>query len=343
MPELPEVQTTVNGLNARIRGLVIADAWTDYGGAYHRGSDTIKDAAYFKKFTAAVIGARVIRTDRIAKNILIHIEKRAPRTGAKRGIRQHVILIHMKMTGHMMYGRYVFGQGGLNKNRVEKTSAVAGEWRPAPGERPSLSDPFNRFVHFALTFSNGHQLVLSDMRKFAKVALIDEGELGGTAHLADIGPDPLAKGFSFGTFRERLMRRPTGKVKQVLMDQSVIAGVGNIYGDEALWRAGIHPLERVGNISDVVLKRLYTALVRVLRNGIDFGGDSMSDYRNIDGERGRFQEQHRAYRRTGERCLKPGCGGTIRRIVIGTRSAHYCDRHQRLVGTNPKATSSSKA
>jgi formamidopyrimidine-DNA glycosylase len=188
------------------------------------------------------------------------------------------------------------------------------------------------------------------MRKFAKVTLIAEKDLekgtGQSLHLANIGPDPLDKRFTFNVFKERLARKSTGRIKTVLMDQSIIAGIGNIYSDEALWRAGIHPEERVKNIfarndSDALAKKLYTAVIAVLKKGIDFGGDSMSDYRNIHGKRGRFQEQHHAYRKTGERCSmmirEPHgnkarqCKGVITRKIVGGRSAHFCSVHQRLL------------
>jgi len=310
MPELPEVQTTVQGLDRRIKGLTISDAWTGYKSAFHKGKDSIKDPPYFEYFKRSVVGAKVIGVDRKAKNILIRIEK---------GRTRSTILIHMKMTGHIMYGSYIFDA----KNAKDP-------WSPAPGERPSLSDPFNRFIRFVLTFSNGKNAVLSDMRKFAKVTLIDDKDLAETVHLEGIGPDPLEKSFTFKAFAERMGRRPTGRVKSVLMDQSVIAGAGNIYSDEALWRAGINPEERVRDIPEPLMKKLYHSTLKVLKKGIDFGGDSMSDYRNIDGERGQFQEHHRAYRRKGEKCSKPGCGGTIIRKVVGGRSAHFCDKHQML-------------
>jgi formamidopyrimidine-DNA glycosylase len=227
----------------------------------------------------------------------------------------------MKMTGHIMYGSYLFD----DKDPRDK-------WRPKPSESASLSDPFNRFIRFVIAFSNGKNMVLSDMRKFAKVTLISDADLERSIHLQDIGPDPLEKSFTFKVFNDRLGRRPTGRIKNVLMDQSVIAGVGNIYSDEALWRAGIHPEERVVKIPEDSMKKLYSATIQVLKKGIDFGGDSMSDYRNIDGERGKFQEQHRAYRRKGERCSRPGCKGHIIRKVVGGRSAHFCDTHQLLIG-----------
>ena len=294
MPELPEVQTTVNGLNRHIRGLQIVDVWTDYNSIFQKGKDSAKDPAYFKYFKKRIIGQKVLSASRMAKNILINLES------------GDVILVHMKMTGHLMYGDY------------------------------DRSDPFNRFIHLVFTFDNRKTLELSDMRKFAKITLIPRSALGKTLekslHLANIGPDPLAKNFTFGLFKERLNRKQNGRVKNVLMDQSIIAGVGNIYSDEALWRAGLNPEERIKNIPASYFKKLFVGLKSVLLKGIDFGGDSMSDYRNIDGKRGRFQEQHRAYRKTGQKCSKPGCKGIILRKVVGGRSAHFCSIHQRLLG-----------
>ena len=114
------------------------------------------------------------------------------------------------------------------------------------------------------------------------------------------------------------------------MDQSIIAGIGNIYSDEILWRAGVHPSSQVKKIPEKNLKLMFTAMRETLKKGIDFGGDSMSDYRNIKGERGKFQNYHHAYQRTDKACDKPGCRGVIKRMVIGARSAHFCPIHQKL-------------
>ncbi|MEI6057652.1 MAG: DNA-formamidopyrimidine glycosylase family protein [bacterium] len=329
MPELPEVQTTVDGLSSRIIGLTITDVWTDYNSAFHTGKDSIKDPAFFAIFKKKIIGASVTRITRHAKNILIHLS-----TG-------DTVLIHMKMTGHILFGRYVFDK---KSEAVEKDV-----WSPAPDERVAFHDPFNRFIHFVIIFStNGFVgkdpvLVLSDMRKFAKVTLVPASEISKnedahtSAHLASIGPDALDPTLTFALFKERLYTRPNGKIKTVLMDQSVLAGVGNIYSDEALWRTGLHPEELVKNIPDPRIKKLLVDTKKVLSKGIDFGGDSMSDYRNIDGERGRYQERHQAYRKTGSPCTFKGtrgekiCTGTILRKVVGGRSAHFCSVHQRLI------------
>ncbi len=329
MPELPEVQTTVTGLSRTIVGLKIYDVWTDYNSPYFKGSNTIKDPVYFNFFKKEILGKKIIGVSRRAKNILIHLEPDKGETVS------NTILIHMKMTGHVIIGNYDFSN---KKNSKQKN----GVWTPASNERKALHDPYNRFIHFVITFSNNKQLVLCDTRKFAKVTLINNSvsdessnSLLGSEHLKDLGPEPLEDNFTFNLFKDRLNKKPNGKIKTVLMDQTLISGIGNIYSDEALFRAGINPEAKVSDISDELLKKLYTAIIQILKKGIDFGGDSMSDYRNIDGEKGKFQEQHQAYRKTGMPCtVKIGgkiCKGTIQRKVVGGRSAHFCSVHQKKV------------
>ena len=215
MPELPEVQTTAHILNKVAKGLRIADVWTDYGSAFHTGKDNIKDKNYFVFFKKQVVGRKIVGVTRRAKNILIGL------SGSK------TILVHMKMTGHLLYGNYTFS---------------GGSWLP-PKNGP-LADPFNRFIHLAFIFSNKKVLVLSDMRKFAKVTLFDTDKIDTMNDLKKLGPEPLEKDFSYAVFKKQLQKRPNGKIKTVLMDQEVIAGIGNIYSDEVLWLSGIHPLSR---------------------------------------------------------------------------------------------------
>lgn len=112
------------------------------------------------------------------------------------------------------------------------------------------------------------------------------------------------------------------------MDQSVIAGIGNIYSDEILWRVGVHPGRKVSKIKEKEMKLIFKGIKEVLAKGIDFGGDSMSDYRNIHGLPGKFQLHHKAYQKTGEKCGKKDCHGIIMRKVINGRSAHFCSVHQ---------------
>jgi formamidopyrimidine-DNA glycosylase len=309
MPELPEVTTTVNGLQRVLPRLKITAVWTDLAKAKVSRPDfehTIKSAKFFKNFQKVVVSTKVTSVERRAKNILIHLNN------------GYTILIHMKMTGHVMVGKYDYNKKG-NKWHVHKDE-----------KNDALHDPYNRFIHFVCTLSNGKHLVLCDTRKFAKVTLIKTSEMKESIHLRHHGPEPLEKSFTFEKFEEALYKKKNGKVKITLMDPTVIAGIGNIYSDEMLWLAGIHPLSTVSKIPKKLLQDLYKGMREVLNKGIDFGGDSMSDYRDVEGKRGEFQNKHNAYRKAKEKCSKRGCSGEIKRIVTGGRSAHFCPVHQKL-------------
>ncbi|MFA6315317.1 MAG: bifunctional DNA-formamidopyrimidine glycosylase/DNA-(apurinic or apyrimidinic site) lyase [Candidatus Paceibacterota bacterium] len=305
MPELPEVQTTVNGLKTKVINLTIRDVWSNYNSDYFKGSETIKDPRYFKYFKKTITGKKIISVERRAKNILINVTD------------GQTILIHMKMTGHLLFGHYKYDA------KIKKDPWV-------PIEPESLKDPYNRHIRLVISLSNGYHLALSDVRRFAKVTVLPRDTAHHSIHLSGIGPEPLEAQFTFDKFKDRLFRKPQSKIKQSLIDQSIIAGIGNIYADETLWRARIHPAEKIANIPKDKLKELYVAIRSLLSKGIKLGGDSMSDYRNVDGEKGKFQEHHFAYRKTGQHCEMKGCKGTIKRIVLGGRSTHYCSLHQVL-------------
>jgi formamidopyrimidine-DNA glycosylase len=186
-----------------------------------------------------------------------------------------------------------------------------------------------KFAHVIFTLSNKHYLVFSDARKFGKMVLLDTKMAHNSKHLNALGPEPLDKQFTLNDFKSRIKTKLNSKIKTVLMDQSVVVGIGNIYSDEILWLAGIHPARKVSKITDAEFKKMFEAMKKTLSKGIYFGGDSMSDYKNIYGLPGKFQLHHHAYRRTGEKCQKKNCKGIIKRLVIGSRSAHFCSVHQR--------------
>jgi formamidopyrimidine-DNA glycosylase len=314
MPELPEVTTTVNGLHKVLPGLRFVDIWTDLAKknqTIKQFKDTIKSEKFYKEFRKKIIGKKVLKVERRAKNILIHI------SGG------YTILIHLKMTGHLLYGKYIF-------NKKEN------KWIPDEKERVALSDPYNRFLHVVFTFSSpgdvkeiSNNLAFCDSRKFGKVTIIPTHILENS-HFKDTGPEPLDKSFTLSKFKTRLLLKPNWKIKTVLMDQSIIAGIGNIYSDEMLWSSGIHPESNPKNIPYHHLTKLYNEMKKVLTKGIDFGGDSMSDYRNIHGLRGDFQNHHNVYKKKNVKCSKKDCIGVIIRKVINGRSAHYCPVHQKL-------------
>jgi formamidopyrimidine-DNA glycosylase len=284
MPELPEVQTTVLGINKTSRGKTIAAVSTTYKSEFYKGKDEIKNPLFFKEFRKRVTGKKILKAERRAKNVLIHL------SGGE------TILTHMKMTGSYLYNPPVDA----------------------------------KHVRLVLMFTDKTRLCLADLRRFAKVTVIKTERLGDSLHLRGLGPEPLASSFDYPAFKARLLTRPKGKIKQVLMDPAVVAGIGNIYSDEILWRAGIHPLSIVAKIPEANLKLAFKAAKETLAKGIRFGGDSTSDYVNIEGKPGAFQAHHRAYQLTKKPCLKRGCQGVIARLPVGGRTAHFCPVHQKL-------------
>jgi formamidopyrimidine-DNA glycosylase len=177
-------------------------------------------------------------------------------------------------------------------------------------------------VHLRLQFANGHTLTFRDIRKFGKVEWIAAGK--SSTRLDKLGPDALL--IALEDFRTRLARRKIA-IKQALLDQSILAGVGNIYADEALFSAKISPLRASHELLPKEVNRLLSEVQKVLRTSIQHGGSTINDYMKPDGELGGFQDWHRVYGRTGEPC--PRCRSPISRTVLGGRSTHYCLRCQK--------------
>lgn len=182
-----------------------------------------------------------------------------------------------------------------------------------------------RHVHLQFHFEGKPgKLLLQDPRRFGAVYLTQGKEDGWPESLRKLGPEPLE--ISETEFSDLFQNR-SGSIKNLLLNQRILAGMGNIYADESLFRAGIRPQRKAGRIQTPVLSGLYRAVHEVLTEAIRFGGSSIDDYRRTDGTRGDFQERHRVYGRTGKPCVS--CETPIRRLVISGRSAHYCPRCQK--------------
>ncbi|HEU0115258.1 MAG TPA: DNA-formamidopyrimidine glycosylase, partial [Thermomicrobiales bacterium] len=189
--------------------------------------------------------------------------------------------------------------------------------------RPAGSPPL-RFEHLAIVLDDGQEIRFADQRKFGRVRHLP----GGAADRLDarLGPEPLSPAFTATRLGVALARR-TGKIKSVLLDQRLVAGLGNIYVDEALFRARIHPERAAKSLSDEEIRRLHRAIRAVLRDAIDRRGTSFSSYRDARGASGDNQRFLDVYGRAGDRC--PRCGGEIARIVVGGRGTHFCPTCQR--------------
>lgn len=290
MPELPEVETIVRDLDREVRNRTFLDVWTD-------AKSLIKGDS-FESFKKKLKGKKIKGVRRRAKNVLIDLSDGS------------VLLVHQKITGHLLLGKW----------KLEKGKWVAEE------EGPLCTDPMNGFLHIVFFLDDGRQIALSDLRKFAKVQIWDRKELEESKEYKDLGPEPLEKDFTLDKF-EKLFEKKKGRVKQVLMDQNFIAGIGNIYASEILFDAKIHPEEDTSKLDKRDLKRIYDATRKILSKSIELKGDSFSDFRTVYGEKGQTQEVVKVYGKEGKKC--PRCGGDIKRIKQGGRSSFFCPACQK--------------
>ena len=241
-------------------------------------------------FSRAVIGRTIVDVGRRAKLVVLEL------TGGS------AVTIHLKMTGQL----FVVPSG----------------------------TPEDAYLRLVFEFADGRELRFRDIRKFGRVGLASHdgpggdlsGELGGAKGFKGFGPEPLDPEFTVRDWRRRLRSR-RGRLKPLLMDQSFLAGVGNIYADEALWASRLHPLRSVGSLRPADEGRLYRELRRILGEAVERRGSSIDDYTAPDGD-GSMQERLLVYQRAGEPC--PRCGRPIRRIVVGGRATHLCTFCQRL-------------
>lgn len=289
MPELPEVETTVRGLNKKVLKRTFVDVWSDW-------DKIVKKPADFGLFKKEIKGKKIKRVWRRAKNIIFDLSEGCS------------LLIHQKMTGHLMVGKW----------KVED-----GRWLTV--EKGPLEEKINTFLHLMFFLDNGRMIALSDLRKFAKAELWKTRELLYSRDFVELGPEPLDKDFTFDEFI-KLFKGKKGKIKQVIMDPRFMAGIGNIYSSEALWWAKIHPLRDTSNLTKKELRALYGSIRKVLLMGIRLGGESFSDYRNVEGKKGHFDSERRAYQKEKEKCVR--CKTLIERLKIGGRSAFFCPRCQ---------------
>jgi formamidopyrimidine-DNA glycosylase len=273
MPELPEVETVVRGLQTVLPGRRIAEVRLGK-------TDFIEDPAALAE---KLPGSRISAVRRHGKFVVLDLESQ---NGSKQ---QQALLIHLGMTGQIL--------------------TCAPDAPVAP----------HTHVFFAL--DDGREMRYTDIRRFGKMRL----EVNGTqaATLGKLGLDPLEAGEAEFTAQFSGRR---ARLKALLLDQHVLRGMGNIYTDESLWRARIHPRRLGANLSKDELRGLFRAIRQVLTEAIRLRGSSISDYVDAEGKRGEFQLRHRVYQREGEKCFR--CKTLIRREIVAGRSSYFCPRCQ---------------
>lgn len=245
-----------------------------------------------ERFAARLTGRRVGRLGRRSKYLLAELDN------------DETLIVHLGMTGRMLIG-----------------AQVVGEFVHDPGRHPEHD-------HVVFTLEGGQTVTFNDVRRFGAMDLWPTDELGAHRLLAGLGPEPLGNGFGGAYLTERFKGRRT-PVKAALLDQRVVAGLGNIYVCEALFRAGISPLRLAGSLSGERVDRLAAEIRATLEEAIAAGGSSLRDFRHADGELGYFQHAFRVYGREGEPCATEGCAGRVSRTVQSARSSFHCPVCQR--------------
>ncbi|MGD9739239.1 MAG: bifunctional DNA-formamidopyrimidine glycosylase/DNA-(apurinic or apyrimidinic site) lyase [Bauldia sp.] len=293
MPELPEVETVRLGLLPAMLGKTIAKvslARADLRRPFPRG------------FAKRLTGHRVAGIDRRAKYIVVALDS------------GDSVILHLGMSGSF---------------RIE---AMAGSGTPGEFHHPRSSA--EKHDHVVFTLSDGTRVIYNDPRRFGLMDVVATAAANAEGPLAGLGLEPLHGDLTASRLAALLRGRRTS-IKAALLDQRIIAGLGNIYVCEALWDAAISPFRTADDVAgagskpSAAVTRLAKAIPKVLRAALDAGGSSLRNYARTDGSLGMFQHRFRAYDRKGERCSRPGCGGTIARVVQNGRSTFYCPRHQR--------------
>jgi len=289
MPELPEVETVRRGLLGLIVNRTVKKVRHDTPKSF---PNTDADVNNF------LIGATITGVRRRAKVLLIDLST------------EYTLVIHLKMTGQLVFraAGVAFGAGHPNDSLI--------------GELP------DRSTRVTLTFTDESRLYFNDQRKFGWVRLLPTIEVPNIDFMKKVGPEPLEANFTAEEFAERFERRRKSPIKAALLDQTVIAGVGNIYADESLWGAKLHPQMLVGNITKKQFKKLYSELRDVMNLAIEKGGSTDRNYVNAEGKRGSYIDFARVFRREGQPC--PRCGTTIIKFRAAGRGTHTCPQCQVL-------------
>jgi formamidopyrimidine-DNA glycosylase len=246
------------------------------------------------RFASRLKGRRVDALERRAKYLLAHLDD---------GM---VWITHLGMTGRW---------------------SVIGA-KKQPGDFYYAKPPDPAHTHVIIDMESGARLEFNDPRRFGYMDLIEAEALSAHPFFKGMGPEPLGNEFHL-PYLQKALANKKAPIKAALLDQRIVAGLGNIYVVEALYRAGILPSKAAGRISAPRLEKLYHAVRAVLEEAIEAGGSTLSDYARVDGARGGFQHRFRVYDREGDECLTPDCGGTIKRAVHSGRSTFWCPRCQR--------------
>ncbi len=285
MPELPEVETVRRGLEPHIVGGFIDDIQV--------GDSKVLQVEPHR-LLEQVRGQKILGLTRRGKFLIFELER-------------HYLIFHFGMTGQLTF---------RDPNRSDSEGFKR---HPVTGLQRTLQHAPDRHTHLQIHLRQGGAMLFRDIRKFGKVFLIEKGEV--SVFFERLGLEPWTPDYNLKAFLKKFSNRKLA-IKSLLLDQSFVAGVGNIYADEALFAAGVHPARKVRSLRKAEKESLFEAIPKVLERGIEYGGTTLRDFVNSDGNIGTHQEKLQVYGRRGESCHR--CGTLIQRMVISQRSTCFC-------------------
>lgn len=316
MPELPEVETVRRGLSKLLIGHTVITVAFDTAKSFPNASADVK---HF------VIGAKVVDVRRRAKVLIIDLSS------------EYSLVIHLKMTGQLVFVKNTLTEDRGSKTEVNLRSPVSSLRSTSPEVRFGAGHPTDslignlpdRSTRVTFELDKDARLFFNDQRKFGWVKLFPTIEIPNIDFMKKLGPEPLEINFTAVQFINRIQKRMNSTIKAVLLDQTVIAGVGNIYADESLWAAKIHPATRVRDIPKSKMQILYSELIAVLKLSIEKGGSTDRNYVNAEGKKGSYISFARVFRKEGTPCQRHP-DTLIQKIRVAGRGTHICPKCQKL-------------
>ncbi len=289
MPELPEVEVVKKSLSNKVKNLIIKKIIIN--------DHNLRYPLYLDELNR-LIGLRVKKILRRSKLLLFIFEKNI------------VMLVHLGMTGKFFF---------INKKKIKYKTSFYYNLDEEKDKK------YNRVI---FTLSDRQKLIYNDVRKFGFIKIINKLELWKNFHLKNLGPEPLNRNFNFKYFKKYLLKKKR-TIKDILMDQRFVSGLGNIYANEILYICKIKPTRKTYSLKDKDIKNIILQTKKILKRAIYFGGSSLKDFSSSDGKKGKFQDYFNVYGKKGGNCSNKNCKGIITKIFIGNRATFYCNRCQK--------------
>ena len=289
MPELPEVEVVKRSLIKKTQNLIVKAVKINDGRLRYKIN---------RNKIKKIIGLKLKKISRRSKYLLFFFNKDV------------VMLVHLGMTGKFFF---------VNRKRTKYKTSFYYDIN---------EDKDKKHDRIIFNLSNNQKLIYNDVRKFGFIKFIQRASLEQNAHLKHLGPEPMSAKFNIGYFKDYT----TGKernIKNILMDQKFISGLGNIYVNEILFLSGVKPVKKIKKLTDVEIKKIIKFTKKIISKAIILGGSSIKDFSSSSGKKGAFQQYFNVYGKKGENCPKVKCKGKIKKIVVSNRASFFCNKCQK--------------